>query len=65
MRKELFSRYNIESILSVIFQEKLRGHAGYPFETLRKYSYSRSLTTISKVRALYHVICNKNHNIYV
>jgi len=59
MRKQLFSRYNIGSIMSAIFQERLRGHAGYPFETLRKHSYSLSLTTISKFRALYHVICNQ------
>jgi len=65
MPKHLFSRKNVESIMSVIFQERLRGHAGYPFETLRKHSYSRSLTTISKVRALYHATCNQNHNIYV
>jgi hypothetical protein len=51
--------------MSVIFQERLRGHAGYPFETLRKHSYSRSLTTISKFRALYDVKCNQNHSIYV
>ena len=62
-RKQLFSRYNMGSIMSVIFEERLWGHAGYPFETLRKHSYSRSLTTISKVHALYQVKCNQNHNI--
>jgi len=31
MRRQLFYCYNIGSIMSVIFQERLRGHAGYPF----------------------------------
>src|SRR5215510_1475746 len=46
MSKQLFYRYNIGSIMSVIFKERLRGHAGYPFETLHKHSYSPSLTKI-------------------
>jgi hypothetical protein len=65
MSKELLSRYNIGSVMSVFFQESLRGHAGYPFETIRKHSYLQSLTTISKVRVLYRVIYNHNHYIYV
>jgi hypothetical protein len=46
MSKQLFYRYNIGSTMTVIFQERLRSHAGCPFETLRKHSYSPSLTTI-------------------
>jgi hypothetical protein len=43
MRKQLFSHYNIGTIVSVIFQERLGVMWGYPSETLCEHSYSQSL----------------------